>query len=63
MRDKEGGDEAVAFIRAMVGVSTENFEKTLDLIDQKYGSLSQYVENQLGFSKDEQQQLRAKYLE
>ena len=47
----------------MVGVSTENFEKTLDLIDQKYGSLSQYVENQLGFSKDEQQQLRAKYLE
>lgn len=63
VRDKEGGDEAVALFRAMVGVSTENFEKTLDLIDQKYGSLSQYVENQLGFTKDEQQQLRAKYLE
>ena len=62
VRDKEGGDEAVAFIRAMVGVSRENFETTLDLIDQRYGSLSQYIENQLGFKKEEQQQLRLKYL-
>ena len=60
--EQGGGDEAVAFIRAMVGVSRENFETTLDLIDQKYGSLSGYIENQLGFSKEEQQQLRTKYL-
>lgn len=58
-----GTDEAVAFIRAMVGVSREDFETTLDLIDREYGSLSQYIENQLGFSKEEQQQLRTKYLE
>ena len=63
VRDKEGGDEAVAFIRAMIGVSRENFEATLDMIDQQYGSLSAYVENQLGFSREEQQQLRAKYLQ
>ena len=63
LRDKEGSDEAVAFIRAMVGVSRENFEATLDMIDQKYGSLSEYIENQLGFSKEEQQQLRDKYLQ
>ena len=62
VRDKEGGMEAEAFIRAMVGVSRENFEATLDLIEQQYGSLSAYIENQLGFSKEEQQQLRAKYL-
>ena len=62
VRDKEGGDEAVAFIRAMIGVSRENFEATLDMIDQQYGSLSAYIENQLGFSREEQQQLRAKYL-
>ena len=43
-------------------VSRENFEATLDLIDQQYGSLSEYIENQLGFSKAEQQQLREKYL-
>ena len=62
VRDKEGGDEAVAFIRAMVGVSRENFEATLNIIDQRYGSLSQYIENKLDFKKEEQQQLRLKYL-
>jgi protein-tyrosine phosphatase len=61
VREQGGGLEAVAFIRAMIGVSRENFEATLDLIDQKYGSLSDYIENQLGFSKEEQQQLRMKY--
>jgi protein-tyrosine phosphatase len=61
VREQGGGDEAVAFIRAMIGVSRENFEATLDMIDQKYGSLTNYIENQLGFSKEEQQQLRTKY--
>ncbi|MBR2237898.1 MAG: tyrosine-protein phosphatase, partial [Prevotella sp.] len=59
---KEGGEGAVAFIQAMVGVSTPNFEAALDLIDQTYGSMDQYLENQLGFSKEEQMQLRDKYL-
>ena len=62
VQEKKGGKDAVAFIRAMVGVSRENFEATLDLIDQKYGSLSQYIEYQMGFKKEEQQQLRLKYL-
>ena len=62
VKGKEGSDEAVAFIRAMVGVSRENFETTLDLIDQRYGSLPLYIENQLGFTKEQQEQLRAKYL-
>lgn len=62
VRERGGNEEAVAFIRAMVGVSRENFEATLDLIDQKYGSLSQYVAVQLGFSEEEQRLLRLKYL-
>jgi len=62
VREKGGDEEAVAFIRAMVGVSRENFEATLDLIDQRYGSLADYIEHQLGFTKAEQQQLREKYL-
>ena len=62
VQGKDGSDEAVSFIRAMVGVSRENFEAALDLIDQRFGSLSAYIENQLGFSKEEQQQLRRKYL-
>ena len=62
IQGKDGSEEAIAFIRAMVGVSRENFEATLDLIDQKYGSLAAYIENLLGFSKEEQQQLKEKYL-
>ena len=62
VKGMNGGDEAAAFVRAMVGVSRENFEAALDLIDQRYGSLSAYIENQLGFSREEQQQLRTKYL-
>ncbi len=62
VRDKDGGAAAVDFIQAMVGVSTPNFEAALDLIDQTYGSMDQYLENQLGFSKEEQMQLRDKYL-
>ena len=63
VQEKDGSDEAVSFIRAMVGVSRENFEATLDLIDQRYGSLPAYIENQLSFFREEQQQLRTKYLE
>ena len=62
VREQGGDTEAVAFIQAMIGVSRENFEATLDLIDQRYGSLADYVEHQLEFSKEEQQQLMAKYL-
>lgn len=58
----EGAEGAIAFIRAIVGVSRENFEATLDLIDKNYGSMAQYMEKQLGFTAAEQQQLRDKYL-
>ena len=57
------GNEAIAFICAMVGVSRENFEATHDLIYREYGSLSQYIEPQVDFPKDKQQQFRTKYLE
>ena len=46
----------------MVGVSKENFENTLDLIDTQYGSLSSYLEKALGFSPEDQAKLREKYL-
>ena len=62
VRNKKDGAAAVDFIQAMVGVSTANFEAALDLIDQRYGSIEQYLVNQLEFSKEEQMQLRAKYL-
>ena len=62
VREMGGGEEELAFIRAMVGVSVENFELTLDLIDAQYGSLPTYLEKALGFTAGEQEQLRNKYL-
>lgn len=57
-----GGENELAFIRAMVGVSTENFKSTLDLIDSQYGSLPAYLEKALGFSAQDQEKLRNKLL-
>ncbi|MBR5936508.1 MAG: tyrosine-protein phosphatase [Bacteroidaceae bacterium] len=57
-----GGLKEIAFIRTMVGVSKENFESTLDLIDSQYGSLSHYLEEALGFTAQDQEKLRNKYL-
>ena len=62
IKEMGGGEKELAFIRAMVGVSVENFESTLDLIDARYGSLNAYLEKVLGFTAREQEQLRDKYL-
>ena len=60
--EKGGGEAERSFIRAMIGVSVENFESTLDLIDSRYGSLQAYLEQALGFSAEEQESLKRKYL-
>lgn len=60
---EKGGTEAeLRFIRSMIGVSVENFESTLDLIDAQYGSLSDYLEKALGFTAQDQKKLRDKLL-
>ena len=60
---EKGGTEAeLRFIRSMIGVSVENFESTLDLIDAQYGSLSDYLEKALGFTARDQKILRDKLL-
>ena len=63
IKEQGGGENELAFIRAMIGVNVENFESTLDLIDAKYGSLEAYLEKALGFSAEEQATLRNKLLE
>lgn len=60
--EQGGGEAELSFIRSMVGVSVENFESTLDLIDAQYGSLQNYLEQALGFTAAEQEQMRQKYL-
>lgn len=62
IKENGGGENEIAFIQAMIGVSTENFTKALDLIETQYGSLQNYVTNALQFSEEEQELLRGKYL-
>ncbi len=57
-----GGEAELSFIRSMIGVNVENFESTLDLIDAQYGSLQAYLEKALGFTAEEQESLKRKYL-
>ena len=61
-QEKGGGEAELSFIRAMIGVSVENFESTLDLIDSRYGSIQAYLEQALGFSAEEQESMKRKYL-
>lgn len=62
IKENGGGENEIAFIQAMIGVSTENFTKALDLIETQYGSLQNYVTKALQFSEEEQELLRGKYL-
>ena len=58
-----GGDQdALDFIQAMVGVSKKNFTRGLALVDTFFGSVDSYIRHQLGFSAQEQERLREKYL-
>ena len=63
VREMGGTQAALDFIQAMVGVSKKNFERGLDLIDEKYRSLDDYIANQLGLTPEERQRLRDKYLQ
>jgi Protein tyrosine/serine phosphatase len=60
--EKGGGEAELGFIRSMIGVNVENFESTLDLIDARYGSLQAYLEQALGFSAADQENMKRKYL-
>ena len=60
--EKGGSEPELGFIRSMVGVNVENFESTLDLIDARYGSLQSYLEKALGFTAEDQEKMRQKYL-
>lgn len=57
------GAEEDDVIQAFIGVHTGNFIRTLDSIDRDFGSLHDYIVNQLLFSDAEQAQLRERYLE
>lgn len=57
-----GGENEKEVIRAFMGVSTNNFCRTLDLIDREYGSMTNYLRDQLFITSDDIHLLRKRYL-
>lgn len=62
---KAGGyDEAIIKeAPAMAGVKGEYLEAAFDAVKKEYGSIEDYIRNQLGVSDEKRDQLREKYLE
>lgn len=61
---QKGGEEEDLYVaRTFVGANAHCFEDALDLIDRKYGSMNDYLHNQLKLSDAELQILRERYLE
>ena len=56
-------DELIDYIYLYKGVSVAFFEKTLDAIDFKYGSILNYMEQELDLSSDDRRILMDKFLE
>ena len=56
-------DAVVGEAQAMVGVKGEYLQAAFDAVKREYGSIEDYIRNQLGVSDEKLQQLRDKYLE
>ena len=57
-----GGETEMEVIRAFMGVSTNNFIRTLNLIDREFGGMSSYLENQLLLTSADIHLLRRRFL-
>ena len=55
--------EQVQAVRDLTGVNRDYLEHTLDYIDETYGSMHDYLVNQIGLTEDEIAQLQEMYLE
>lgn len=61
--DQRGGTEDDKdVIRGFIGCSTKNFIHSLNIIDQEYGSMHDYLVNQLCLSEEEMERMRANFL-
>lgn len=55
-------DEFLASIRDLSLVSRDYLDRVCDIIDEEYGGMRRYLENQIGLTQDDFQQLRSIYL-
>lgn len=57
-----GGDKEVDVVKAFIGANTDNFIRTLDLIDEKWGSMQAYLTGPLGLREADIEKMKARYL-
>ena len=57
-----GKEEEVAVVKAFLGVNTENFVKTMEEIDRRYGSMEAYLKGPLGLTDADIRTLKDRYL-
>lgn len=62
-KEKGHTDEEIEVIYALVGVSVPYFEQMLDMIDQRYGSIDNYLTTALKCDANLREQLRKRFLE
>lgn len=63
LRQLGGTDADVEVIQSLEGVNTKYFKDALDFIDQKYGSMDNYIKEIFVLTDEEINMLRNKYLE
>ena len=57
-----GKDEEVGVVKSFLGANTENFVRTLDEIDSRYGSVEAYLKGPIGLTDADIRTLRERYL-
>ncbi len=57
-----GGEAEKEVVRAFMGVSVYNFNRTLDMIERQWGSLQQYLQDQMEIGPQECRRLQERYL-
>ena len=57
-----GGEQEMEVVQAFMGVSTNTFIRTLDLIDREFGGMIAYLNNELMLSNDDMHILRRRFL-
>ena len=58
-----GGWQEKEVVRAFMGVSVHNFNRTLDRIEERWGSLRQYLQEQMEVGPEECRRLQERYLQ
>lgn len=62
VRAAGGGEQEEETVRAFMGVSVKNFNRALDLIEKRWGSLLNYLDETMEIGPEEVRRFRERYL-